>query len=118
KDAQPLLDTLLRAKPLRDRLLGVLGSSDALGDHLAAHPHDWEALVTYESADLNPGIAEFETALRDVDEPDALRVAYRRALLSIAARDVCGTSDVAQTAAELADLATATLRRALALAEA
>ncbi|SER37352.1 glutamate-ammonia-ligase adenylyltransferase [Streptomyces qinglanensis] len=118
KDAQPLLDTLLRAKPLRDRLLGVLGSSDALGDHLAAHPHDWEALVTYESADLNPGIAEFETALRDVGGPDALRVAYRRALLSIAARDVCGTSDVAQTAAELADLATATLRRALALAEA
>ncbi|MFE9385514.1 bifunctional [glutamine synthetase] adenylyltransferase/[glutamine synthetase]-adenylyl-L-tyrosine phosphorylase [Streptomyces sp. NPDC007025] len=118
KDAQPLLDTLLRAKPLRDRLLGVLGSSDALGDHLAAHPHDWEALVTYESADLNPGIAEFETALGHVDGPDALRVAYRRALLSIAARDVCGTSDVAQTAAELADLATATLRRALALAEA
>ncbi|MEU3190869.1 bifunctional [glutamine synthetase] adenylyltransferase/[glutamine synthetase]-adenylyl-L-tyrosine phosphorylase [Streptomyces sp. NPDC006992] len=118
KDAQPLLDTLLTAKPLRDRLLGVLGSSDALGDHLAAHPHDWEALVTYESADLNPGIAEFETAMQDVDGPDALRVAYRRALLSIAARDVCGTSDVAQTAAELADLATATLRRALALAEA
>lgn len=118
KDAQPLLDTLLSAKPLRDRLLGVLGSSDALGDHLAAHPHDWEALVTYESADLNPGIAEFEAALGDVEGPDALRVGYRRALLSIAARDVCGTSDVAQTAAELADLATATLRRALALAEA
>ncbi|MBO8193612.1 bifunctional [glutamine synthetase] adenylyltransferase/[glutamine synthetase]-adenylyl-L-tyrosine phosphorylase [Streptomyces oryzae] len=117
KDAQVLLDTLLTAKPLRDRLLGVLGASDALADHLASHPHDWEALVTYESADLHPGVAEFEAALREVDGPDGLRVAYRRALLSIAARDVCGTSDVSQTAAELADLATATLRRALALAE-
>src|SRR5687768_15683806 len=29
-----LLDTLVSAKPLRDRLLGVLGASAALGDHL------------------------------------------------------------------------------------
>ncbi len=49
--------------------------------------------------------------------PGLLRVAYRRCLLSIAARDVCGTTDVAETAAELADLATATLRTALSLAE-
>ncbi|WP_326808693.1 MULTISPECIES: bifunctional [glutamine synthetase] adenylyltransferase/[glutamine synthetase]-adenylyl-L-tyrosine phosphorylase [unclassified Streptomyces] len=118
KDAQSLIDTLLAAKPLRDRLLGVLGASTALADHLARHPYDWQALVTYESADLHPGVEEFEAALRGVDGPDALRVAYRRALLSIAARDVCGTSDVAETAAELADLATATLRAALALAEA
>lgn len=33
-----LLDTLITAKPLRDRLLGVLGASEALGDHLARHP--------------------------------------------------------------------------------
>lgn len=118
KDAQSLIDTLLAAKPLRDRLLGVLGASTALADHLARHPYDWQALVTYESVDLHPGVEEFEAALRGVDGPDALRVAYRRALLSIAARDVCGTSDVAETAAELADLATATLRAALALAEA
>ncbi|GAA2601022.1 bifunctional [glutamine synthetase] adenylyltransferase/[glutamine synthetase]-adenylyl-L-tyrosine phosphorylase [Streptomyces axinellae] len=117
EDAQALLDTLRAAKPLRDRLLGVLGASTALADHLARHPADWQALVTYESADLHPGVEEFEAALRGVDDPDALRVAYRRALLSIAARDVCGTSDVADTAAELADLATATLRAALALAE-
>ncbi|MYW10345.1 bifunctional [glutamine synthetase] adenylyltransferase/[glutamine synthetase]-adenylyl-L-tyrosine phosphorylase, partial [Streptomyces sp. SID2563] len=42
----------------------------------------------------------------------------RRCLLSIAARDVCGTTDVAETAAELADLATATLRAALRIASA
>ncbi|GAA2333409.1 bifunctional [glutamine synthetase] adenylyltransferase/[glutamine synthetase]-adenylyl-L-tyrosine phosphorylase [Streptomyces cuspidosporus] len=122
---QALLDTLVTAKPLRDRLLGVLGASEALGDHLARHPGDWQALVTYESADLHPTTPEFERALAEGvwgeagegrPRPDALRVAYRRALLAIAARDVCGTTDVAQAAAELADLATATLRAALEIA--
>ncbi|MBZ9595565.1 bifunctional [glutamine synthetase] adenylyltransferase/[glutamine synthetase]-adenylyl-L-tyrosine phosphorylase [Streptomyces erythrochromogenes] len=123
-EAQPdgelpgLLDTLVSAKPLRDRLLGVLGASEALGDHLARHPRDWLGLVTYEAADLHPGLPEFERGLADAHDPVALRVAYRRCLLSIAARDVCGTIDVAQTAAELADLATATLRAALRIASA
>lgn len=122
---QALLDTLVAAKPLRDRLLGVLGASAALGDHLARHPGDWESLVTYEAADLHPTTAEFERALAEgvwgargaaLPRADALRVAYRRALLGIAARDVCGTTDVVQAAAELADLATATLRAALEIA--
>ncbi|MFF9131539.1 bifunctional [glutamine synthetase] adenylyltransferase/[glutamine synthetase]-adenylyl-L-tyrosine phosphorylase [Streptomyces sp. NPDC014806] len=113
-----LLDTVTAAKPLRDRLLGVLGASAALADHLARHPRDWYALVTYEPYDLHPGLAEFERGLAEATDPVALRVAYRRCLLSIAARDVCGTTDVAETAAELADLATATLRAALAIAEA
>ncbi len=113
-----LLDTLIAAKPLRDRLLGVLGASAALGDHLARHPLDWQALVTYEPQDLHPGVAEFERGLSEASDPVSLRVAYRRCLLSIAARDVCGTTDVTQAAAELADLATATLRAALAIARA
>ncbi|MEU9236859.1 bifunctional [glutamine synthetase] adenylyltransferase/[glutamine synthetase]-adenylyl-L-tyrosine phosphorylase [Streptomyces subrutilus] len=123
-EAQPpeelprLLGTLVSAKPLRDRLLGVLGASEALGDHLARHPRDWHALVTYEAADLHPGLPEFERGLADAHDPVALRVSYRRCLLSIAARDVCGTIDIAQTAAELADLATATLRAALRIASA
>ncbi|RFU85465.1 bifunctional [glutamine synthetase] adenylyltransferase/[glutamine synthetase]-adenylyl-L-tyrosine phosphorylase [Streptomyces triticagri] len=117
-DRRALIDTLIAAKPLRDRLLGVLGASEALGDHLARHPRDWHALVRYEHADLHPGIEEFESGLAEADDPVSLRVAYRRCLLSIAARDVCGTTDVAQTAAELADLATATLRAALAIASA
>lgn len=111
-----LIDTLTASKPLRDRLLGVLGASAALGDHLARHSGDWQALVTYEPRDLHRGVAEFERGLAEAADPVALRVAYRRCLLSIAARDVCGTIDVEETAAELADLATATLRRALALA--
>lgn len=117
-DRHLLLDTLLAAKPLRDRLLGVLGASEALGDHLARHPADWQVLVTYESADLHPGVPEFEAGLAGAHDVDSLRVAYRRCLLSLAARDVCGTADVAQTAAELADLAIATLRAALAIARA
>ncbi|MER6616802.1 bifunctional [glutamine synthetase] adenylyltransferase/[glutamine synthetase]-adenylyl-L-tyrosine phosphorylase [Streptomyces xantholiticus] len=112
------LDNLITAKPLRDRLLGVLGASEALGDHLARHPRDWHALATYESADLHPGVEDFERGLADATDPVSLRVSYRRCLLAIAARDVCGTTDVAQAAAELADLATATLRAALALARA
>jgi len=117
-DRRELLDTLIAAKPLRDRLLGVLGASAALADHLARHPGDWQVLVTYEPRDLHPEVEEFERALAEARDPVELRVAYRRCLLSIAARDVCGTTDLAQTAAELADLATATLRAALALAAA
>ncbi|MGW0615135.1 bifunctional [glutamine synthetase] adenylyltransferase/[glutamine synthetase]-adenylyl-L-tyrosine phosphorylase [Streptomyces sp. NPDC002788] len=113
-----LLDTLIAAKPLRDRLLGVLGASTALADHLARHPGDWQALVTYESRDLHPGLEEFEAGLAEATDPVSLRVAYRRCLLSIAARDVCGTTGVAESAAELADLATATLRAALGIAKA
>ncbi|GHE91257.1 bifunctional [glutamine synthetase] adenylyltransferase/[glutamine synthetase]-adenylyl-L-tyrosine phosphorylase [Streptomyces griseoluteus] len=115
-DHRELLDTLIAAKPLRDRLLGVLGASAALADHLTRHPHDWQELVTYEPRDLHPGVTEFERGLAEATDPVELRVAYRRCLLSIAARDVCGTTDVTQTAAELADLATATLRAALAMA--
>ncbi|MDQ0931456.1 bifunctional [glutamine synthetase] adenylyltransferase/[glutamine synthetase]-adenylyl-L-tyrosine phosphorylase [Streptomyces turgidiscabies] len=111
-----LLDTVIAAKPLRDRLLGVLGASAALGDHLIRHPRDWQALVMYEPRDLHPGVEEFERGLAEATDPVSLRVAYRRCLLSIAARDVCATTDLAQTAAELADLATATLRAALAIA--
>ncbi len=125
-DRHALLDTLITAKPLRDRLLGVLGASEALGEHLVRQPHDWHALVTYDSSDLHPGVADFERALRTgmaraasgdaVSPQNALRIAYRRCVLAIAARDVCGTSDLAETAGELADLATATLRAALAIA--
>src|SRR5690606_567599 len=100
------------------RLLGVLGVSEALGDHLAGHPNDWEALAVYEAADLHPGVEEFETAVCPARDPDDLRHRYRRTLHTVAARDVCGTNDLPRTAAELADLATATLRAALGLARA
>jgi glutamate-ammonia-ligase adenylyltransferase len=119
-----LLDTLTTAKPLRDRLLGVLGASAALGEHLARHPHDWHELVTFELHDIHPGPEEFVRRLYQhiweeqpgIPRADALRTGYRRLLLSIAARDLTGTADLGQTAAELADLAGATLQAALDIA--
>ncbi|MCX4685233.1 bifunctional [glutamine synthetase] adenylyltransferase/[glutamine synthetase]-adenylyl-L-tyrosine phosphorylase [Kitasatospora purpeofusca] len=124
-DRHTLRDTLTTSKPLRDRLLGVLGASTALADHLARHPHDWHVLVTFELRDMHPGPADFRRALAEAvaADPtgrpaDALRVGYRRCLLAVAARDLTGTTDLAQTAAELADLAGATLQTALDLAAA
>ncbi|WP_051944497.1 bifunctional [glutamine synthetase] adenylyltransferase/[glutamine synthetase]-adenylyl-L-tyrosine phosphorylase [Streptacidiphilus rugosus] len=119
-----LLDTLTTAKPLRDRLLGVLGASAALGEHLARHPHDWHELVTFELHDIHPGPEEFVRRLyrhiweeyAEVPRADALRSGYRRLLLTVAARDLSGTADLGQTAAELADLAGATLQAALDIA--
>lgn len=117
-----LRDTLTSSKPLRDRLLSVLGASTALGDHLARHPRDWHALVTFELRDIHPGTEDFRRELHQrmrtagTDRADALRIAYRRCLLTIAARDLSGTTDLPQTAAELADLAGATLQTALEIA--
>ena len=48
----------------------------------------------------------------------ALRVAYRRLLLQLAARDLTGAMTLGETAAELADLAAAALEAALAIARA
>jgi glutamate-ammonia-ligase adenylyltransferase len=50
------------------------------------------------------------------DPVTALRVAYRRRLLQLAARDLTGVSPVDEVAAELADLAAAALEAALAIA--
>jgi glutamate-ammonia-ligase adenylyltransferase len=123
-ERRTLLDTVTTAKPLRDRLLGVLGASAALGDHLARHPEDWHALVTFELHDIHPGPEEFLRTLYhhiwdthpDTPRADALRTGYRRCLLGIAARDLTGTTQISQTAAELADLAGATLQAALDIA--
>ncbi|MYV98195.1 bifunctional [glutamine synthetase] adenylyltransferase/[glutamine synthetase]-adenylyl-L-tyrosine phosphorylase [Streptomyces sp. SID3343] len=119
-DRSVLLSTLASAKPFRDRILGVLGVSAALGDHLARHPDDWRSLVTYDVQDARPTPAYFHAVLttataglRDDPALDGLRVGYRRCLLSIAARDVCGSADEPTVAAELADLAGATLEAAL-----
>lgn len=117
-----LRDTLTGSKPLRDRLLSVLGASTALGDHLARHPRDWHALVTFELRDMHPGPEDFRRELRDRvrsyggPPADGLRIAYRRCLLAIAARDLSGTTDLPQASAELADLAGATLQTALDIA--
>ena len=130
---------------LRRRLLGVLGASAALGDHLVANPAEWRLLGAASWSPERPTPEALRrTLLAAVDgDPDAeptwgsggalagttghqavaaLRRAYRRSLLTVAARDVSDTtpegSDVAAITAELSDLAAATLGAALAVAAA
>jgi glutamate-ammonia-ligase adenylyltransferase len=116
---------------LRRRLLGVLGASQALADHLVHVPGGWRLLVAGEddrptARDLRRRLLLALGADPDVREPvaddprapDLLRRAYRDAMLPLAARDVADGADVAHVAAELADLAGATLEAALAVARA
>ncbi len=116
------LGPALRADPgLRDRLIAVLGASAALGAHLARHPGQWRVLAG-PGALAQPTAAQLKTELLAAvgaaapDPVAALRVAYRRRLLHLAARDLTGVVTIEQTAAELADLAAAALEAALAIA--
>ena len=137
-DRVDVLATLLStAGPARDRLLAVVGASVALGDNLSAHPAHLDVLV-----DDAPGTGVPAGAVRaellsavgadpEADVPvaalggaigiDAMRRAYQRRLLSIAATDLTAPDPLevlAAVAAALADLASAALEAALALARA
>ncbi|GAA5165453.1 bifunctional [glutamine synthetase] adenylyltransferase/[glutamine synthetase]-adenylyl-L-tyrosine phosphorylase [Pseudonocardia eucalypti] len=129
---------------LRGRLVSVLGASTALGDHLITHPDRWSRLASDdpEPTGDGPGPAErTEELLRAVggdpsapagaaraeltgqDAVQALRDAYRDALLDIAAADLAAVCEpelpvlsVDVVAGQLADLACAALRAAHAVA--
>jgi glutamate-ammonia-ligase adenylyltransferase len=130
-----LLAALRTSAPLRRRLVAVLGTSAALGEHLARHPGDWRALAGEAAASVRPAPHVLRQALlsavgadpdaevpvagsSDHDTLDALRVAYRRCLLSLAARDLTGGAAMEDVGGELADLAAAALEAALAIARA
>jgi glutamate-ammonia-ligase adenylyltransferase len=115
------------------RLLGVLGASEALGQHLARHPEHWRELTDPTLGSTRPpAYAMRECLLRAVgadpfDEVpeaslargaalDALRVEYKRILLRLAARDLAHDLSVEDVAAELSDLAVGTLDAGLAVA--
>lgn len=124
------LRAALAAEPgTRERLTAVLGVSAALGDHLARHPDHWRVLRDGvpgppggPRADLLAAVGADPAAAEPValagDALVALRVAYRRRLLALAGRDLIGAADVAEVAAELADLAAAALEAGLAIARA
>jgi len=129
--ARPDLFELLAANEvLIHRLAAVLGASVALNQHLCANPGDLEVLcgaVDRRSlAELRAELLAAVGADPDLSEPvadhtrsDDLRRGYRRALLRIAARDLTSADLLAvlpDIAAELADLADATVEAALALA--
>lgn len=106
---------------LRDRLLSVLGASTGLGEHLRRHPEHWRELADPALMRARPTCEELRSdlvaAVREATKPvDELRVAYRRHLLRIAARDLVGGLRVDDVAAELADLAAAALEAALTIA--
>jgi len=110
----------LRAdEDFRARLTAVLGVSAALGGHLARHPGDWTllsgpgALRRPSAGELTAELVNVVGAVPSTDPATALRVAYRRRLLHLAARDLTGADGFAEVAAELADLAAAALDAAL-----
>jgi [glutamine synthetase] adenylyltransferase / [glutamine synthetase]-adenylyl-L-tyrosine phosphorylase len=132
-DQQDFGRCLAADETFRRRLCAVLGASEALRGHLARHPRDW---VVLRAAQGPKTVAEMRDSMMSAvgarqeasgewiaanarDEMlDALRLAYRRLLLHICARDLTGETDVVAVSAELADLAGATLEVALAVARA
>ena len=138
-DGEDLRQALCRHPGLRSRLLGVLGTSVALGEHLAQYADDWRALQDDDLVAARPSLHGLRSRLlaavgcpAGVDLPwgtggaragltgaaavEALRLAYRRCLLELAARDLSGAVAVEDVGGELADLASATLTAALAVA--
>ncbi|HEU0041802.1 MAG TPA: bifunctional [glutamine synthetase] adenylyltransferase/[glutamine synthetase]-adenylyl-L-tyrosine phosphorylase, partial [Jiangellaceae bacterium] len=133
-DRGRLADVLGTAGPARRRLIAVLGFSSPLADHLSRHPDHWPGLCAADPA-ARPDAGTLRARMLSAvgadprqDHPvavgehaallDALRVAYRRHVLELAALDLADGLEFAVVAAELADLAGATLDAALAIARA
>jgi glutamate-ammonia-ligase adenylyltransferase len=137
--AAVLLARLRGSALLRARLVAVLGASSGLADHLAAHPGDWTVLDDEDAGLARPTPQALERQMlaavgADPDDPpwgvrlgkgapDAspariagLRLAYRRAILALAGRDLGDNLPAEDAAAELADIAAAVLTAGLALA--
>ncbi|WP_239311170.1 bifunctional [glutamine synthetase] adenylyltransferase/[glutamine synthetase]-adenylyl-L-tyrosine phosphorylase [Frankia sp. Cj3] len=128
-----LLAALAGQPGLRGRLVAVLGASTALGDHLVRHPTDWRVIADdgvlraapndrvtrarlLRAVGADPQEAEPCAVGDGTDVLDALRVAYRRALFVLAARDLTGAVSFDDATAELAGLAGAALDAALVVA--
>jgi [glutamine synthetase] adenylyltransferase / [glutamine synthetase]-adenylyl-L-tyrosine phosphorylase len=130
-DRVPDLLARLNAAPvLAHQLIMVLGGSNKLSHHLIAHPEHLQLLETelvkVPADSLRRELLEATGA--DPDSPlpiatdptgDQLRVAYRGALLRVAARDLGAPEPIEvlpDIADELSDLADATLEAALSIA--
>jgi [glutamine synthetase] adenylyltransferase / [glutamine synthetase]-adenylyl-L-tyrosine phosphorylase len=125
-----LLARLTAAPVLARQLVMVLGGSNKLSHHLIAHPEHLELLdaplVKVPADSLRRELLGATGADPDSPTPIAtdptgndLRVAYRGALLRIAARDLCSPEPIEvfdDIADELSDLADATLEAALSIA--
>ncbi|HEY0238146.1 MAG TPA: bifunctional glutamine-synthetase adenylyltransferase/deadenyltransferase, partial [Friedmanniella sp.] len=132
-DADPtLLDRLVDDRLLAAHVVAVVGASMALGQHLVAHPESVDALAgplrRTSAVDLRAELLSAVGADPAASVPvatdlvgDGLRLAYRAALLRVAARDLCAPEPIEAVdgvADELSDLADATLVAALSIARA
>lgn len=115
------LAALLDAPGAADRLVAVAGASQALAAHLVRYPEDLAQLAAAPRArNRDELVAEVTDVLAGPGDPtDLLRVANKRALLRIAARDVGHehpTDVLPSIARELSDLADAIMHGALDIA--
>ena len=130
-DRVPDLLARLTATPVLARqLVMVLGGSNKLSHHLIAHPEHLQLLETEvakvpaaalrcELLEATGADPESTTPIATDPTGDQLRVAYRGALLRIAARDLGAPEPIEalpDIADELSDLADATLEAALSIA--
>ena len=112
------LRELLADDDLRQRLLIVLGTSQALGELLVRHPEVIEDLAAHELSRSPLSVDQMREQMGRAADADSLRVAYHRTLLQVAARDLTALTTFEQSSAELSDLAVATLGAALDIARA
>jgi glutamate-ammonia-ligase adenylyltransferase len=132
-----LLARLRASAEFRSRLVGVLGASAALAEHLIQHPqhalqlrsaYDADALAAAEqriaaavgadAADPVTGTAGMPAAVSGAKAALPLRIAYRAELVRVAAADLASELDLISVTAALADLAGFVLRAGLAAARA
>ncbi len=135
EDREGMVAELVEDEGTAMRLCAVLGVSEALSGHLARHPEQWRELsdptlgstrpaafavraALLEAVGADPANPLPVSTLPDVEAVDALRVAYRRLLLRLVARDLAHGLAVDDAAAEISDLAAGTLEAALAVARA
>lgn len=120
-EARELNDALHDDEDLRVRLLGLLGASTALGDHLVAHPQLWRELVKplptevemlsvllgcikAQPAQFIAGLSREDTATTRLDAPgtyragvelakaqSTLKLTYRTLMMRVVAHDIAGT---------------------------
>jgi glutamate-ammonia-ligase adenylyltransferase len=121
---------LAGAPVLARQLIMVLGGSSKLSQHLIAHPRHLDLLEPElrrtPAEELRRSMLEAVEADPDAALPvardrtgDGLRLAYRGALLRVAARDLCAPEPIEAVdgiADELSDLADAALEAALSIA--
>lgn len=121
-EVEALLAALRDDAAARARIVGAMGVSTALVDHLVAHPEQWRDAV--DAREMTPEertealLAEIAVP-GDLEPQDALRGGYRRQLLGIAARDTTADDPVEflpEVARALADLAGSALEGAVRIA--